>query len=125
MSTREEREAEDRYEEENDPAPVPSTPIDNSYAGDPNQDIGKFVPVQRDEDPFDDPVQPPYSNSDEQLAQDEREAIDQSNIIPGDKLRHAKPRTANGYNEGRNEDDLPGDVSRGETGVSNAGRAVE
>jgi hypothetical protein len=67
MSTREEREAEDNYEAENDPAPVPSTPIDNSYVGETNADLAKFAPVQRDEDAYDDPVQPPYSNSDEQL----------------------------------------------------------
>lgn len=38
---------------------------------------------------------------------DENEAIDKSNIIQGDGLRHAKPQTDNGYNEGPNEDELP------------------
>lgn len=56
---------------------------------------------------------------------DEREVVNQSNILPGDRLRHARPRTANAYNEGPNEDDLPGPVSEGLSGVSNAGRAVE
>lgn len=38
---------------------------------------------------------------------DEREAINKSNVMRGDRLRHAKPRTANKYNEGPGEDDLP------------------
>lgn len=67
MTTRAEREAEDNYEAENDPAPVPSTPIDNSYAVETNSDLAKFVPVQRDEDGYDDPVEPGYADTDEQL----------------------------------------------------------
>jgi hypothetical protein len=59
------------------------------------------------------------------IAQDEREAIDQSNILGGDRLRHTKPRTRNAYNEGPGEDDLPADVSQGQTGRSAAKRAVE
>ncbi|KAJ5366379.1 hypothetical protein N7541_000320 [Penicillium brevicompactum] len=35
------------------------------------------------------------------------QGIDQSNVIQGDNLRHAKPQTSNGYNEGPSEDDLP------------------
>lgn len=58
-------------------------------------------------------------------AQDEREAIDQSNVLGGDRLRHAKPRTRNAYNEGPGEDDLPAEVSQGQMGRSNASRAVE
>lgn len=38
---------------------------------------------------------------------DEREAINKSNVMRGDRLRHAKPRTANKYNKGPGEDDLP------------------
>lgn len=67
MSNPAEREADDAYEEENDPAPVPSTPIDNSYVGDTRRDLTDIVPVQRDEDEIEDPIQPPYSNSDEML----------------------------------------------------------
>ena len=69
-------------------------------------------------------MQPPYSNSDQQLGesipefyfsfrtnpyieQDEREAVDKSNILRGDRLRHAKPSTSNKYNEGPDETDLP------------------
>lgn len=42
-------------------------------------------------------------------AQDENDAIDQSNIIDNNdrELRHAKPQTANAYSEGPSEDDLP------------------
>ncbi|KAJ5976174.1 hypothetical protein N7481_009881 [Penicillium waksmanii] len=39
-------------------------------------------------------------------AQDEDEAIDQSNIMNG-RTRHAEPQTSNRYDEGPNEDDLP------------------
>jgi hypothetical protein len=39
------------------------------------------------------------------LAADDKEAIDKSNIIEGDRLRHAKP-TAGKYQE-KEEDDLP------------------
>jgi hypothetical protein len=67
MSNPTEREAEDRYEAENDPSPIPSTPIDNSYVGDTHRDLVDTVPVQRDEDDYDDPIQPPYSNSDDML----------------------------------------------------------
>ncbi|OQE24439.1 hypothetical protein PENSTE_c007G00748 [Penicillium steckii] len=57
--------------------------------------------VELDQDQDDD-----FANSDKQLAQDENEAIDQSNII-GERTRHAKPQTSNQYNEGPNEDELP------------------
>lgn len=40
------------------------------------------------------------------VANDEKEAIDRSNII-NERTRHAKPQTDNGYNEGPSEDDLP------------------
>lgn len=125
MSNPIEREAEDLYERENDPSPVPAGESDNSYVGETNPNLRNVVPVQKDEDAFDDPMQPPYANTDEQLAQDERDAIDQSNILGGDRLRHAKPRTRNGYNEGPDEDDLPAEVSQGQSGRSATGRAVE
>lgn len=41
------------------------------------------------------------------IAADENEAVDKSNILKGDRLRHAKPQTSNKYNEGPDEDDLP------------------
>lgn len=146
MSNPQEREAEDIYEAENDASPVPGFEADNSYVGETNPNLKTIVPVQKDEDPVDDPIQPPLANSDEQLgmflllasvravfradlfliiAQDERDAIDQSNILKGDRLRRAEPRTRNGYNEGPDEDDLPGVVAQGQSGRSAAGRAVE
>lgn len=37
---------------------------------------------------------------------DEDEVIDQSKIIPGDGLRHAKPQAQKQYDEGPDEHDL-------------------
>lgn len=48
--------------------------------------------------------------------------MDKSNILKGDRLRHAKPRTANKYNEGPNEDALPSDIRDGLSGVSGTKR---
>lgn len=50
-------------------------------------------------------------------AQDEDEAIDQSNVIQG-RTRGAKPQTRNQYNEGPDEDDLPDEVLYGNVGTS-------
>jgi hypothetical protein len=38
-----------------------------------------------------------------QKAQDEDEAIDKSNILRGDRLRHAQPSADTGYAEGQDE----------------------
>ncbi|CAI7607133.1 unnamed protein product [Penicillium pancosmium] len=46
-----------------------------------------------------------FASSNQQLAQDEDEAIDRSNIMK-DRTRHAQPQTSKRYNEA-NEDDLP------------------
>lgn len=43
-------------------------------------------------------------------AQDENEAMDQSNILGGDRLRHVQPQSSNGYDEGPTEEDLPAEV---------------
>lgn len=65
MTTQREREAEDEYEAANDPSPpVSGTINDSSYTG---RSRGGPVPVQKDEDPFQDPMQPKFSNTDEQL----------------------------------------------------------
>ncbi|KAJ5329514.1 hypothetical protein MYU51_007067 [Penicillium brevicompactum] len=49
-----------------------------------------------------------YEDGNAQLGvAEEDQGIDQSNVIQGDNLRHAKPQTSNGYNEGPSEDDLP------------------
>ncbi|EGR48260.1 uncharacterized protein TRIREDRAFT_107855 [Trichoderma reesei QM6a] len=48
------------------------------------------IPVQGDDAPVEDPIQASAADSDEQLAQDDREAIDKSNII-GERTRGSKP----------------------------------
>ncbi|KAJ6085858.1 hypothetical protein N7486_010139 [Penicillium sp. IBT 16267x] len=107
MSNPAERKAEDDYEANNDPSPVDGDFTDNSYAREPNPSLRNQVPVQKDDEGFEDPIQPPYSNSDQQLEEDENETRDKSNILKGDRLRHAKPQTSNKYNEGPDEDDIP------------------
>lgn len=67
MSTQVEREAEDSYEAENDPAPVEGEVVDDSYTRDTNPYISNQMPIQRDGEDYDDPMQPPYSNSEQQL----------------------------------------------------------
>ncbi|GLI78504.1 hypothetical protein PoHVEF18_006822 [Penicillium ochrochloron] len=64
------------------------------------------IPVQDDIQDVDDPIDEGMANSDQQLATDEKEAIDRSNIIK-ERTRHAKPQTDNGYNEGPSEEELP------------------
>ena len=67
MSNRAERTAEDAYERENDPSDFNDI-HDNSYAYQTgNQGFSMGIPVQRDEDDIEDPMQPPYSNSNQQL----------------------------------------------------------
>lgn len=63
MTTLIEREGDDSYEATNDEAPIPSSPVDDSYT----TSATEAMPVQRDESDFADPMQPPESNSDEQL----------------------------------------------------------
>ncbi|KAJ6126728.1 hypothetical protein N7523_002340 [Penicillium sp. IBT 18751x] len=63
------------------------------------------------DDDFEDPAdQGNYemADSDEQLARDEDDAIDESNITT-EGLRHAKPQSSTGYQE-PGEDDLPEEV---------------
>ncbi|KAJ6153514.1 hypothetical protein N7497_007833 [Penicillium chrysogenum] len=81
MSNPAERIAEDNYERENDASPVPGNVIDSSYAEEPNPNLRDKVPIQPDDQSFEDPMQPPYSNSDQQLEKDESEAIDKSNVL--------------------------------------------
>ncbi|KAJ5246576.1 hypothetical protein N7468_001559 [Penicillium chermesinum] len=75
-----------------------------------NQD--QLVPTVVDDEDVDhtDPVKE-GADSDQQLARDEDEAIDQRNILPesNHSLRHAKPQTP-AYSEGPSEDDLPKEV---------------
>lgn len=67
MSNHLEREAEDIYEQQNDASPVPADVSDNSYTRGTRRELKDQVPVQSDQEQVDDPMQPPYSNSDEQL----------------------------------------------------------
>ncbi|KAH8427685.1 uncharacterized protein LDX57_005395 [Aspergillus melleus] len=65
------------------------------------------LPAEVDDDDFDQsPMLADDADSEEQLERDEDDAIDKSNIIPGDGLRHAKPQTQNQYSEGPDEDDI-------------------
>ncbi|KAK4965666.1 hypothetical protein LTR66_012093 [Elasticomyces elasticus] len=109
MSNRTERNAEDLYERDNDASLVTKSFADESYANETNPDLKNHVPVQRDTQDYADPMQPPHSNSDQQLDEDEEEAINQSNVMK-DRLRHAKPQAANKYSEGPDEDDLPAEA---------------
>lgn len=68
MSNRFERQAEDQYEQENDASPVPGGVSDNSYTGESRSGLKNQVPVQSDQQSYDDPMQPPYSNTDNQLS---------------------------------------------------------
>ncbi|KAJ5082862.1 hypothetical protein N7532_011905 [Penicillium argentinense] len=63
------------------------------------------IEVVDDNETFDE-IDDDFADSNEQLARDEDEAIDKSNIM-NDRTRHAEPQTSNRYNEGPNEDDLP------------------
>lgn len=69
MSNREEREAEDNYEAENDASPVTGDITDNSYLRETRGVLraDDQLPVIPDQADYDDPMQPPYSNSNEQL----------------------------------------------------------
>ncbi|KAL3481843.1 hypothetical protein BJX99DRAFT_218325 [Aspergillus californicus] len=106
MSNRVERDAEDFYERENDESPVTGDFTDRSYAS----SGAARIPVQADNMGFEDPMQPPGSNSNQQLKADEAEAIDKSNVLRGSRTRGAKPQYATGYSEGPDEDDLPAEV---------------
>ena len=113
--------ADDQYEIQNDVASgdiSSGEPKDNDYASRSGQ---YQIPVQKDEMPVSDPIDPATADSDEMLgmltwklrnvsnffwiAKDDADAIDQSNII-GERTRGAKP--AGGYAEPGDEEGLPG-----------------
>ncbi|KAL8716336.1 MAG: hypothetical protein Q9220_000241 [cf. Caloplaca sp. 1 TL-2023] len=97
--------ADDQYEQQNDvtSGDVPAGDSkDNDYAS----RTGQYqIPVQKDEAPVDDPIDPATADSDQTLAQDDADAIDKSNIIGG-RTRGAKP--SGGYAEPGDEEGLPG-----------------
>lgn len=67
MSNPAERIAEDTYERNNDSSPVTASFTDDSYAKETRSSLKDQVPVQGDNEQLEDPIQPPYSNSDQQL----------------------------------------------------------
>ncbi|KAL8785966.1 MAG: hypothetical protein Q9213_003042 [Squamulea squamosa] len=97
--------ADDQYEQQNDVTggDVPSgVKHDNDYASRTGQ---TEIPVQKDEAPVEDPIDPATADSDQALAQDDKDAIDKSNIVGG-RTRGAKP--SGGYAEPGDEEGLPG-----------------
>ena len=114
--------ADDQYEQQNDVTGgnVPAgDSMDNDYKSRTGQ---SHIPVQSDDAPVSDPIDPATADSDATLgmsrlhsshtnlcslpvAQDDKEAIDQSNIIGG-RTRGAKP--SGGYQEPGDEQGLPG-----------------
>ncbi|KAL8891220.1 MAG: hypothetical protein Q9205_000790 [Flavoplaca limonia] len=120
--------ADDQYEQQNDPTSgdVPSgVKGDNDYTS----RTGQYqIPVQKDEAPVNDPINPDTADSDATLgesellpfpscgyifiedvltfgaAQDDKDAIDQSNIVGG-RTRGAGP--SGGYAEPGDEEGMP------------------
>ncbi|KAK7717877.1 hypothetical protein SLS57_006253 [Botryosphaeria dothidea] len=75
---------------------------DNDYAS----RTGQYqIPVQKDEAPVEDPIDPNTADSDEQLARDDKDAIDESNII-SDRTRGAAKKVGT-YAEPGDEEGLP------------------
>ncbi|KAF4306550.1 hypothetical protein GTA08_BOTSDO05566 [Botryosphaeria dothidea] len=88
------------YENQNIPA---GDAGDNDYAS----RTGQYqIPVQKDEAPVEDPIDPNTADSDEQLTRDDKDAIDESNII-SDRTRGAAKK-AGTYAEPGDEEGLPG-----------------
>jgi len=95
--------ADDRYEAENDQdgGDAPTGDVqDNDYQSRTGQDQ---IPVQADDKPVEDPIDPATADSDEQLNRDDAEAINKDNIID-ERTRHAKPEGS--YREPGDEEGL-------------------
>jgi len=86
--------------------------VDNSYASGDNEPVA----VLKDEEPVEQPNNKFNPDSNEALERDEREAIDKSNILKGDRTRHAKP--VDTYKEPSDEQGLPKTVLDGTDGMS-------
>ncbi|KAH7329458.1 hypothetical protein B0I35DRAFT_474062 [Stachybotrys elegans] len=67
------------------------------------------MPVQSDNAKVEDPIDENVADTDEQLARDDAEAIDKSNIV-GERTRGAKPTGT--YREPGDEEGLPSDTGR-------------
>ncbi|KAI9810890.1 MAG: hypothetical protein M1827_005749 [Pycnora praestabilis] len=97
--------ADDQYEQQND-AVGSGVPAGDSKDNDYASRSGQYqIPVQKDEKPVEDPIDPATADSDETLAADDKDAIDTSNII-GDRTRGAGPK--GGYSEPGDDEGLPG-----------------
>ncbi|KAH7336349.1 hypothetical protein BKA65DRAFT_553005 [Rhexocercosporidium sp. MPI-PUGE-AT-0058] len=77
---------------------------DNDYVSRPGQNEAVIL-VQPGDAPVESGIDADVADSDEQLARDDNETIDESNII-GEKTRHAKPTGL--YREPGDEEGLPG-----------------
>jgi len=86
--------------------------VDNSYTTGRNDP----VPVMKDEAPVEQPNDQRDPDSDAALQQDEKEAIDTSNILKGDRTRHAAATGT--YKEPSDEAGLPKSVLDGTDGRS-------
>ncbi|KAF2191197.1 hypothetical protein K469DRAFT_696919 [Zopfia rhizophila CBS 207.26] len=97
--------ADDQYEQQNDfsgDGPAGDSK-DNDYASRSDQ---YQIPVQKDEAPVEDPIDSRVADSDEQLARDDNEAIDEGNIVSS--RTRAATKKAGTYAEPGDEEGLPG-----------------
>lgn len=97
--------ADDQYEQQNDVVggDVPAGDAkDNDFASRTGQ---SQIPVQKDDAPVADPIDPATADSDQTLEQDEKDAIDPANTVES-RTRGAKP--SGGYTEPGDEEGLPG-----------------
>ncbi|OAP63319.1 hypothetical protein AYL99_02546 [Fonsecaea erecta] len=76
--------------------------VQNDYKSRTGQ---SHIPVQGDDAPVEDPIDANKADSDEQLARDDADAIDESNIIDERTRGAAKPGQ---YREPGDEEGLPG-----------------
>ncbi|KAJ5244742.1 hypothetical protein N7489_004838 [Penicillium chrysogenum] len=53
------------------------------------------------------PIKPSLNDTDEQITQDYKEAIDRSNILSGDAGQHAEPQSSYASKEDQDADDIP------------------
>ncbi|KAI9758063.1 MAG: hypothetical protein M4579_003194 [Chaenotheca gracillima] len=96
--------ADNQYEEQNDivGGDVPGgDSADNDYASRTGQ---SQVPVQKDDAQVEDPIDADTADTDQQLARDDADAIDESNVV-NERTRGAKP--SGGYREPGDTEGIP------------------
>jgi hypothetical protein len=76
------------------------TPIDNDYASRTGQNQ---IPVQKDEAPIEDPIDPDTADSDQVLEADEKAAMNEDNIIES-RLRDGAEKPKGTYQEPGDEE---------------------